>query len=398
MTWTTPVDIKAQIQKLWDNGDILGSIARNENVFPRRLKLKCPTTQEYTNRFDETRKWADNLNSIKQCRIEYEEINHRVLGKNNFPKQIWIDDLEQAASLIGKRTDLAQFRKLIETINQRQPLLIPWFARRPMLGLELDDRLPQLLAIVESLMQRPRPGIYLRQLSIEGVHSKFIENNRGVLSEWLDILLKPETIEDGARGVGQFNRRYGFRDKSQRVRFRILDKSLNLLKGDNDQDISVDIECFDGLDPPIKTVFITENEVNYLAFTTLPGSMVIFGAGYGLGFLSHATWLQKCRVFYWGDIDTHGLAILNSARAHFPQLKSILMDKATLMAHKHFWSTEPRQHLAQDLNNLDADESALFSDLKEQVAGNNVRLEQEFINWDYAWTIIQSCASKSDAI
>lgn len=146
-----------------------------------------------------------------------------------------------------------------------------------------------------------------------------------MLSEWLDILLKPEVIEDSASGVGQFNRRYGFRDKSQRVRFRILDRSLNLLKGDNDQDISVG------------------------------------------------------RVFYWGDIDTHGLAILSSARVHFPQLNSILMDKATLMAHKHFWSTEPRQHLAQDLNNLDADESALFSDLKAQVAGNNVRIEQEFI-------------------
>ena len=62
------------------------------------------------------------------------------------------------------------------------------------------------------------------------------------------------------------------------------------------------------------------------------------------------------------------------------------------------WSTELRQHLAQDLNNLDADESTFFSDLKEQVAGNNVRLEQEFINWDYAWTIIQRCASKSDVV
>ncbi len=39
--------------------------------------------------------------------------------------------------------------------------------------------------------------------------------------------------------------------------------------------------------------------------------MVLFGSGYGFEFLSNVLWLAKLNIYYWGDIDTHGFAILN---------------------------------------------------------------------------------------
>ena len=47
-------------------------------------------------------------------------------------------------------------------------------------------------------------------------------------------------------------------------------------------------------------------------------------------------------VRYWGDIDTHGFAILDRLRAWLPQARSVLMDRETLLAHRDRWVSEDR--------------------------------------------------------
>lgn len=39
-------------------------------------------------------------------------------------------------------------------------------------------------------------------------------------------------------------------------------------------------------------------------------------------------------VHYWGDLDTHGSAILDRLRAWLPQTRSFLMDRETLLDHR----------------------------------------------------------------
>ena len=65
---------------------------------------------------------------------------------------------------------------------------------------------------------------------------------------------------------------------------------------------------------PARRVFITENETNFLAFPPAADAMVVFGAGYGWEALARASWLHRCQLHYWGDIDTHGFAILDQLR------------------------------------------------------------------------------------
>ncbi len=84
-------------------------------------------------------------------------------------------------------------------------------------------------------------------------------------------------------------------------------------------------------------IFITENEINGLAFPDVPGAVVIFGLGYGLDRLSEIEWLTQRPMHYWGDIDTHGFAMLDRVRAIFPAVQSLLMDRSTLEAHSHLW-------------------------------------------------------------
>lgn len=52
-----------------------------------------------------------------------------------------------------------------------------------------------LLAVVAWIEQHPRPGIYLWQVDLSGVHSKFIETHRAVPAELLDWALPADHIE-----------------------------------------------------------------------------------------------------------------------------------------------------------------------------------------------------------
>ncbi|PMX97712.1 Wadjet anti-phage system protein JetD domain-containing protein, partial [Pseudomonas sp. GW460-13] len=76
-------------------------------------------------------------------------------------------------------------------------------------------------------------------------------------------------------------------------------------------DVTLDADSFATLRPGVSRVFMTENETNFLAFPEAADSLVIFGAGYGFSLLAKATWLSQCKLHYWGDIDTHGFAILD---------------------------------------------------------------------------------------
>jgi hypothetical protein len=261
-------------------------------------------------------------------------------------------------------------------------MLLDWVAAKPHKTLAMADAWERLLDIVDWIEVHPRPNLYLRQVDIPGVDSKFIEAHRGVLSEWLDLILPPNTIDRTMTGIAGFAKRYGFRDRPERVRLRALDPAKPLLPGAADADLTLDATSFAALQPGVSRVFITENEINFLTFPRMRDSLLIFGAGYGFGVLAQAAWLQHCDLYYWGDIDTHGFAILDQLRAHLPDAHSILMDQATLLAFEAHWGAEEKPTL-RNLERLNKDERALYDDLRDNRIRPNLRLEQERIGFGW---------------
>ena len=389
MKWTTPTDLQAQVHKLWDRGLLLASVAGGESVFPRRLALKGPDSRALGERFSEVRDWIAGLVANEGLyRIEWRSVNHRVLGANRIPSAIWIDTLEQALGLIGKHRAAERFAGMVERTRETRAELIPWLAKRPLRALALAEEWPQLLAIVDWLSKHPRPEVYLRQVDLPGVHTKLIEGHRTVLAELFDLVLPEEAIDATHTGAFGFCRRYGFLDKPARVRFRMLDPTVRLLPMASDQDITLTQAAFSSLTPPVTTVFITENEINFLAFPNVRDSMVIFGAGYGFANLATVHWLQEKNILYWGDIDTHGFAILNQLRGFFPHTVSFLMDRETLLAHRQFWGSEPQPQTG-DLLRLTTEEQALYDQLRQHTWGVSVRLEQEKIGFRFLAAALQ---------
>lgn len=379
--WTTSAELRAQVMRRWDQGELLAEIVAPGDLFPLRLSLRGPTSSDLSERFDEVRAWAAGLQQSAGCRLVMREVRHRVIGQNSLPGEAWVDTLDDALRLVGKARDTRAYGALLAVTLQRQPALLPWLQRQPLRALALAEVWPQLLDVVVWLQAHPRPDIYLRQVDLPGIHSKFIEAQRGVLSELLDLTLPADAIDTMASGAAQFARRYGFRDKPLRVRLRFLDPEHPAWVSGADADYTVSQQAFARLAPDVRHVFITENEINFLAFPPAAGSLVVFGAGYGFEAIARAAWLQQCGLHYWGDIDTHGFAILDQLRAQFPHAQSFLMDHDTLLVHQAQWTLEP-QPTQRDLPRLNEAERRVYDDLRwRRLRDEPLRLEQERINF-----------------
>ena len=318
---------------------------------------------------------------MPKVRLEEREFRHRLLGSNSLPRAAWLDSIDDAVALLGKARERGRFEEILDLTRRCRPVLLEWLGKRPLVALEQAHDWVKLLDVVAWIDAHPRPGIYIRQMDLPGVHTKFIEKHRALLGELLDGALPAAVIERDVTGVRRFEGRFGFKSKPDRIRFRMLDAACGDFGFRPLADIETDVATFAALDPPVAQAFVTENEINFLALPDVPESMVIFGAGYGFETLGKARWLNACRLRYWDDIDTHGFAILDQLRAHFPHAESFLMDRATLLAGKELWGQE-KAPVERELPRLNARERALYDELCANRHGERLRLEQERIGFD----------------
>jgi hypothetical protein len=380
--WTTPKELKAQVLKLWDRGDLLRDAVTGSERFPLALSIKSPSSSDITDSFEAVRIWIAELANNKYLRMEWREVRHPVQGLQRLPQRVWIDSMDNALDWLCKLREWDRFTALVKNTQQDCPDLLPWLEKRPLQALALADEWQRLLAIVDWIKAHPQPKSYLRQVDIPEIHTKFIESHRAVLAELLDLALQANTIDTTKSGVTQFAARYGFLEKPIRIRFRILDPKIHTLAGTSYPDITLDSYSFSQLNIHVRRVLITENEINFLALPKLPETIAIFGSGYGWDALAQARWLDGCVIHYWGDIDTHGFAILNQLRGHFGHVTSLLMDRATLDAHESFWGIEQKPQRA-DLHRLTSEELNLYNHLRDNRIRTGLRLEQEHIG--YHW-------------
>lgn len=390
--WSTPGDIRSRLQRKWDGGQILSAMIHGEPVFPMRIPLKHPTARATGNQFDEVRRWVATLSG--HCKdetssgfsLEWRETSHRQLGKNRLPVAAIIESEQDALTIIGKQKQARKFKTLADATIIAFPILRDWLQKRPLKALQHAHDWPQMLNVLQWLTQHPRPNIYLRQIDLPGIHTKFIEHHKNLLIELLDIILPDDAINVEATGVKGFEQRYGFRSKPAQVRFRLLDPNTTI---QGLTDLAVPVQELARLQLPITTVFITENDINGLAFPCIAKSMVIFGLGYGLQTLNEIGWLNDKAIYYWGDIDTHGFAMLDQIRQYFPHTESLLMNKETLLAHQQLWGEENKP-TSRDLNNLQPHEMDLYQKIINNRYRKNLRLEQERIGFSWLKAVLSA--------
>ncbi|MDR1915226.1 MAG: DUF3322 domain-containing protein [Synergistaceae bacterium] len=384
--WTTREDIVSHLRKLWDRGDILSSYVTGRDIFPLSIPVKGPSSREFSERFDEARRWVASLmEGAKSGRysVELFSVNHRVLGRNDLPAKVWIEDRIDALSLLRVGGESAAFRGMIEVAENECPPLLAYLERYPIQALSYAEDWERIIDTVVWVMRHPKPGVYLRQIDARGVDTKFIERRRGVFARLLDMVLPQDAVDHGFSGSDEFARRYGFLKPPTLIRFRppigceAFPDCVSDLSLPADEFARLDL----GFSDAIK-VLVTENLINFLSIPRTDDSILIWGAGYSFDEMASAHWMKPLEIFYWGDIDTHGFAILSQFRGYFPQARSFLMDYDTLIRHKELWVEEPKP-AAHELKNLTDDEAAVYDTLRHNKFGERVRLEQERLS--YSW-------------
>lgn len=385
----TPTQIKQKALKLWDNQSYLGAWVNQQSLHPIIITFPKVRGKQLVDQFAAMQQ---GINTLKQAskehkqfgyRIEYEAINHRQLGTQQLPCRIFIDTEQDYLWLIGKQQVFAGFVKQVNETLTRWPSLQPLLANKPMILLKHAAIWDKLMVVCQYFCQQVPSGKYLRQLDIAGIDTKFIEQHRSILFELLMEILPQSVMDNQVAGVANhgFERRFGLLYERLAIRFRILDENISI---NGLTDISIPINEFSQLAINVDTVIITENKINGLCFPAMPRALVIFGLGYGVKSLQTAAWMMTKKIIYWGDIDTHGFAILSQLRAYFPQINSLMMDQETFTQFADLWVAEPQdKRFTSELQNLTAAEQALYQRIVNNTIGDCVRLEQERIPFGY---------------
>ena len=402
--WTTLAGLRSLSLKAWNSGGLLRELLEPTGVYPRRRPLKRPTAAELLSDYAAARSWAAELfAAVGHFGLETAEVGRTTIGSNQLPAAAVFASVDDEIAFIAKAKDATRFVELAKGLSLLHPSLRAWALKRPLRLLELGADAMTAARIALWLRDNPEPGVYVRQLSLPGVHTKFVENNRTVIDELLDGL-SPDLATEADLGdeeqllgvptatgsllgrtmartpAARFASRHRFLHPPELVRFRMLDPEVPLLG--EARDVTVTAGAFGALNLSVTTVIVTENLVNFLAVPEQPRTLAIYGGGYGFSSLRDARWLADCQVLYWGDLDTHGFRILDELRAVHPHVASVLMDEATLLAHKEVWGSEPSPSRAT-LTRLTAEEAAVYQALGNDSYGPAVRLEQELIRWDW---------------
>lgn len=241
-------------------------------------------------------------------------------------------------------------------------------------------------ALLAWLERNPRSGLYPRQAPIPGIDTKWIERRLPMAADLL-AALRGEEVE--GRRPHQI---CGLKEAPNILRIRVLDPLLRGCLGGLG-DVTAPVGDLRNIHLAADRVYIVENLQTGLALEDRQGSVVVMGLGYGVTALADVPWVAGSACIYWGDLDTHGFAILNRARSCLRRVVSALMDEATLLRYRSLWVRERDQCPDPDLRELTDAERSVYRALKDQRWGVNVRLEQERIAWNEAQAALDEAAA-----
>lgn len=355
-----------------------------EGQWPLEVTLGVPTEQAALRQVDGVRAWVgawqgwQGVGTLSWC-----ERRWKALGVQRLPEKLALRGPEDVAMWIGESARWERAQSRYRMLTARWPVLAQQLPKYfDVLAGYADADFHRLAEMLDWIANHPKSDLYPRQLPVSGLDSKWLDGRKGLLTDLV------AAIQEDSFSELDFYQRCGLKAPPLLVRMRVLDQALRARVGGMG-DITAPVEDLAGLNLPVSHVFIVENLQTGLAMSDMPDAVVFMRLGYNVDVLAHFPWLARAKCIYWGDLDTHGFAILHRARSYIPELQSVLMDENTLLQHKALWVDESAQHPATELTLLTEQEQQLYRDLKQQRWGQNVRLEQERVNWDTAWSTLK---------
>ena len=371
----TPKEIQKQCSNWWKS--VLVAYIESIDYFPKEItRIGKITSKDLMEKLPEYQTAVallrNNSKPNKKFGYSLVEIEQQFdkIGKQLVPQKIVIDTLEDYLKMVGKEKEYQIFTKNYKLLIDAFPNLKEWVISHPQKLIDCDVW-SGIIEVCNYFKTNPKPNLYIRELPIQ-VHTKFIETNKTIIKELLDILIKEHISQEETHFEKRFNLKY---DESI-VRFRILDKNISQQHFSGIDDLSIPISQFEALKLPIKRAFVVENKMNVLTFPTIKETIVLFGSGFKVENLANVDWFNNIELWYWGDLDIQGFEILSQFRGYFSHVQSILMNQDTFDRFEYGKGTLNK--VSSPLN-LTKEEQQLYEHLKT----NNWRLEQEKIPLGY---------------
>ena len=234
-----------------------------------------------------------------------------------------------------------------------------------------DVNVESLVRTLKWLFDHPDLGRWTaRQLQIPGVNGKWPEKNERLIRSFIDRDLAAE-----------------LKPRLAVVHFTYVDPDYRATGGRH-HDAWTEHDAHTPAYSP-KNVVIVENRDCRLHFLPMHDTIVVEGEGKAAGTLVKVDWIREAdRIFYWGDLDSDGFAILNRLRAELEsrgtELESVLMDSMAWASYLHLGVNHDKEGIplkpcSTPLPHLNGGEADCYAILASQGEKRIRRIEQERI-------------------
>ncbi len=332
------------------------------------VPLHPPAEREVIADLSAATRWVDTWRSAEArlpIQLEWVTKTWSRVGRQSLPARARVVGVDAFVELCGEHERWTRWSSRVAVVRTALGDRIDAALRAHLRTLgELDETdFARLVAAVRWLCEHPESGHRIRELPIRGIDTKWLERHRAAV----------ETLTLSVTGRDNL----GLNERVAVGRIRMLDPDMSV---GGLTDISAPIDDLASLALRPDSVLIVENLQTFLSVPRIPGAIAVDGHGDSIAAIARIPWVISARVVYWGDLDSHGLRILDRARAAGLEVESVLMDAQTLHEHRDLWVDEPKPFLGTPSRLTDSEAKALA----ELRAAGFVRLEQERIPWRYA--------------
>jgi hypothetical protein len=368
--------------------------------------LEPPNAADVRGGLDAVMRWTSAWSAIgadSGARVVRETRQMRDIGTQTMPVRVEFDSPRAVAAFCGEAAPWDRVVRRRGRLHQVWPKLAEcagvgrlyeWLEQSD------DEGVERLIAVTAWFVDNPNSGLYLRQLPVTGVDTKWIEaGQRRAIGVLLGLVRGNEV--SGSEAERDFLRACGLRAPASRVRVMVLDERLRSHVGGM-RDIQGPVAELARLNwTPRSTLFI-ENLTSAHCLPDLDATVAVVSLGRAVSVAAELPWIHASSTLYWGDIDSDGLEILSLARGAFPGIRSVLMDRETLLRYRSRWVPEKEANPLANRSLLSPEERELYEALLANhwqgwKSSKGVRLEQERLDWIHVEEVLRLATASAPA-
>ncbi len=363
----SPDELAQQLLRQWQNNTLRAQRLLTPEPWPLRLAIGKPTATQVLQQSASVQQHIQSWRQVTVGQVIFEHKNYRRLAEAVELPSYWQinspSEWMQACQNAAVRYEFAVLSELISASDSCMHELL--VRERNLWRHKPLNELLDTLKLAGKLSPGCAQGQPLRLLSGYGVDTKFVERHETLLRRLLDT-----RFADAASEQGLLNFLDALDEKDHWLLVRSLSEGLLPF-----QRLRITSAELAQTALPATRILLIENERCEHLLPPLRDCIAVLGAGFDLAWLAGQA-LEGKQLYYWGDLDTWGLAMLARARQLRPNLQALMMTQEVFTDYADFAVSEPQRAGDFDQSYLAADEQALLLDLQQRKKG---RLEQEFI-------------------